>query len=169
MINSVQQGIAAELDFQAIVDLVGDKLREVFATGDVGIGWLDDRPRTGACLRLEHGVRGSTSPMPSADVMPGGVWIAAAATARQTLLANQRRVDRAGHAAGAEGTDDEPFERCAVPMLAATACSAASSIENYEREDAFGDGRRAPARHGGREHGHRRSRTRACSTRRSAC
>ena len=30
IINSVQQGIAAELDFQAIVDLVGDKLREVF-------------------------------------------------------------------------------------------------------------------------------------------
>ena len=31
VINSIQQGIAAELDFQAIVDLVGDKLREVFA------------------------------------------------------------------------------------------------------------------------------------------
>src|SRR6266487_1742722 len=32
IINSVQQGLAAELDFQAIVDLVGDKLREVFST-----------------------------------------------------------------------------------------------------------------------------------------
>ena len=31
VINSIQQGMAAELDFQAIVDLVGDKLREVFA------------------------------------------------------------------------------------------------------------------------------------------
>ena len=31
IINSIQQGMAAELDFQAIVDLVGDKLREVFA------------------------------------------------------------------------------------------------------------------------------------------
>ena len=30
VINSIQQGMAAELDFQAIVDLVGDKLREVF-------------------------------------------------------------------------------------------------------------------------------------------
>ena len=29
VINSIQQGIAGELDFQAIVDLVGDKLREV--------------------------------------------------------------------------------------------------------------------------------------------
>ena len=32
VINSIQEGMAAELDFQAIIDLVGDKLREVFAT-----------------------------------------------------------------------------------------------------------------------------------------
>ena len=31
VINRIQEGMAAELDFQAIVDLVGDKLREVFA------------------------------------------------------------------------------------------------------------------------------------------
>ena len=35
--------MAAELDFQAIVDLVGDKLREVFDTGDIGISLV--RPR----------------------------------------------------------------------------------------------------------------------------
>jgi hypothetical protein len=28
VINRIQEGMAAELDFQAIVDLVGDKLRE---------------------------------------------------------------------------------------------------------------------------------------------
>ena len=32
VINSIQQGMAGELDFQAIVDLVGDKLREVLKT-----------------------------------------------------------------------------------------------------------------------------------------
>jgi hypothetical protein len=37
VINSIQQGIAAELNFQAIVDLVGDKLREVLKTDDIGI------------------------------------------------------------------------------------------------------------------------------------
>ncbi len=40
IINSIQEGMAAELDFQAIVDLVGDKLREVFHTGDIGIRWV---------------------------------------------------------------------------------------------------------------------------------
>src|SRR5450631_2437559 len=39
IINSIQEGVAAELDFQAIVDLVGDKLRKVFNTGDVAIVW----------------------------------------------------------------------------------------------------------------------------------
>src|ERR1700682_3645603 len=41
VINSIQEGMAAELDFQAIVDLIGDKLREVFKTGDIGIRWYD--------------------------------------------------------------------------------------------------------------------------------
>ena len=35
VINSIQQGMAAELDFQAIVDVVGDKLLEVFASRDL--------------------------------------------------------------------------------------------------------------------------------------
>ena len=38
VIASVQQGMAAELNLQAIVDLVGDKLREVFNTGDMASG-----------------------------------------------------------------------------------------------------------------------------------
>ena len=37
VINSVQEGLAAELDFQGIIDLVGDTLREVLDTGDIGI------------------------------------------------------------------------------------------------------------------------------------
>ena len=37
--------MAAELNFQAIVDLVGDKLREVLRTEDIGIRLTD--PKTG--------------------------------------------------------------------------------------------------------------------------
>jgi GAF domain-containing protein/CheY-like chemotaxis protein len=43
IINSIHQGLAAELDFQAIVDLVGDKLSEVLNTGDLGIRWYDEK------------------------------------------------------------------------------------------------------------------------------
>ena len=58
IINSIQQGMAAELDFQAIVDLVGDKLREVFHTGDIGIRWYDAKADLVHYLyEYEHGVR----------------------------------------------------------------------------------------------------------------
>ena len=43
IINEVQQGLAAELDFQSIIDLVGDKLREVLQTGNLGIRWYDEK------------------------------------------------------------------------------------------------------------------------------
>jgi hypothetical protein len=46
VINSIQEGMAAELDFQAIVNLTGDKLREVLRTDDIGIRWFDDESRT---------------------------------------------------------------------------------------------------------------------------
>jgi hypothetical protein len=36
VINSIQQGMAAKLDFQAVIDLVGDKLRRVFKGGAGG-------------------------------------------------------------------------------------------------------------------------------------
>ena len=41
IVNSIQQGMAGGLDFQGIIDLVGDKLRELLATDDMGIIWLD--------------------------------------------------------------------------------------------------------------------------------
>ena len=80
MINSVQQGIAAELDLQAIIDLVGDKLREVFATGDIGIWWWDAERRQGhASYVFEHGVRQHHEPY---TVKPGEVWSACSTAAR---------------------------------------------------------------------------------------
>ena len=71
VINSIQEGMAAELNFQAIVDLVGDKLREVFKTGDIGIRWYDAKANLVHYLyEYEHGVR--LSP-PSAPPGPGGI------------------------------------------------------------------------------------------------
>ena len=58
VINSIQQGMAKELNFQAIVDLVGDKLREMFATGDLAIHWRDESTDIVHHLYVyEHGQR----------------------------------------------------------------------------------------------------------------
>ncbi len=37
MINSVQEGLARELDIQAIYELVGEKIREIFNAQVIGI------------------------------------------------------------------------------------------------------------------------------------
>src|SRR5688500_6856952 len=41
IINSIQTALASNLDFQGIIDIVGDKLNEVFKDGNVGIGFID--------------------------------------------------------------------------------------------------------------------------------
>jgi len=65
IINSIQQGLAAELDFQAIVDLVGDKLREVFNTPDLSIRWFDEKANLLHFLyEYVHGVRETIAPVP---------------------------------------------------------------------------------------------------------
>src|SRR5581483_8217377 len=58
VINSIQQGVAAELDFHKIVELVGGKLREVLKTNEIGVRWLDHANRSIRYLyEYEHGVR----------------------------------------------------------------------------------------------------------------
>ena len=41
-ISSVQQGVASKLEFQGVIDLVGDKLREVFDADTLEIKWYDE-------------------------------------------------------------------------------------------------------------------------------
>ncbi len=50
--------MARELNFKAIVDLVGDKLRELFNTGDLSIRWRDEKTELVHHLYdYEHGRR----------------------------------------------------------------------------------------------------------------
>src|SRR6185295_16478506 len=68
VINSIQQGMAGSLDFQGIIDLVGDKLREVLKSEDIGIRWIDHQTREVHFLyEYEHGVRLAVAPRPVRD------------------------------------------------------------------------------------------------------
>src|SRR4030095_6391091 len=65
IINSIQQGLAAELDFQAIINLVGDKLREILDTGDLSINWHNEKNNLMHYLyTYEHGNRLEVPPIP---------------------------------------------------------------------------------------------------------
>ena len=65
VVNSVQAGLAAELDMQAMYDLVGDKIAEIFDTHVVDIGTYD---REMDLIRfpygIERGVRLYDEPLP---------------------------------------------------------------------------------------------------------
>jgi signal transduction histidine kinase len=58
IINSVQEGLAAQLEMQAIYDLVGDKICEIFGAQAVSIATYDYRDRTAkGVYGIEHGRR----------------------------------------------------------------------------------------------------------------
>jgi hypothetical protein len=87
VINSIQQGIASKLDFQGIIELVGDKLREVFHAGNLAIRWWDEEAGTTDWLytyelgkRLHHGKR----------PLPKGGPTHLALTTRQVQVVNMR-------------------------------------------------------------------------------
>ena len=71
IINSIQQGMAGSLDFQGIVDLVGDKLREVLRIDDIGIALV--RSREPALIQLLYAVEHGERLRPAQpDAKPGG-------------------------------------------------------------------------------------------------
>src|SRR5450755_3665004 len=113
VINRIQEGMAAELDFQAIIDLVGDKLREVFKTGEIGIRWYDAKAnRIHFLYEYEHGVR--LRP-PSTTPAPGGTF-ARLIESRQSLVANNRAEQAALGMTLMAGTD-QSHSFVGVPIL----------------------------------------------------
>ncbi len=125
---------SAELNFQAIVDLVGDKLREVFATGDIGIWWWDAERRQGhASYVFEHGVRQHHEPY---QVKPGEVW-ERLFDGRETLHVNNRAESIALGMHALEGTDQSISALC-MPIIGGDRVLGSVVIEDYARENAFG-------------------------------
>src|SRR4029077_18851717 len=129
--NRIQEGMAAELDFQAIIDLVGDKLREVFNTGDIGIRWYEAGMGVMHYLyQYEHGTRQTVSPRPP---LKSGPWAKIAQT-RQPLVLNRKEALALG-AMALPGTDQS---QCVVyvPILGSNRALGLIILENYERENA---------------------------------
>jgi GAF domain-containing protein/CheY-like chemotaxis protein/tetratricopeptide (TPR) repeat protein len=135
LINSIQEGMAAELDFQAIIDLVGDKLREVFRTSDMGIRWHDPQADLIHFLyEYEHGVRMRHAPM---TPVPGGAWERIVAT-RQPIVSHTRAHARELGLGIVPGTD-ESHSTVFVPILSSDRVLGIIIMEDYEREHAYGE------------------------------
>ena len=135
VINSVQEGLVAELDFQGIIDLVGDKLREVLHTGDIGIRLYDRTAnQVQFVYEFEHGQR-----LFIASALPGGIS-KAVIELRAPVLINTGIAERLARLGSFNfpGTDQSK-SMVAVPILARDEAIGLIIVENFEREEAFSD------------------------------
>jgi GAF domain-containing protein/DNA-binding response OmpR family regulator len=134
VINSVQQGLAAELNFQAIVDLVGTKLREIFHTGDIGIRWYDSKTNMVHYLyEFEHGER---IQVPSAPPQTNS-WRLMVETRKPVVLNTQAEMARSGIVL-VPGTDLS-LSLVTVPIIGSDRIIGSIILENYEHENAFSE------------------------------
>jgi GAF domain-containing protein/CheY-like chemotaxis protein len=134
LINSIQHGIAAELDFQGIVDLVGDKLRAVFGTNSLSIRWWDEKANLVHYL-CEY-AEGRRLDVPPAPPTPDGIFM-------ELVRGRQPIVVPTLEAALARGLKLVPGSRWArsgvfVPILGGDRTLGMILLEDYERENAFG-------------------------------
>ena len=134
VINSIQQGMAAELDFQAIVDLVGDKLRDLFKTGDMSIRWRDEADLVHPLYAYEHGKRLDLPPVP----YKGESKLAKALMAGKPVVLNNRAAADAMDVKTTPGTD-RSLSSIFVPIFVGERLTASITLESFEREEAYGD------------------------------
>ena len=130
VINSIQQGIADSLSFQAIVELVGDKLREVLHVDTIGIRWYDHATRTAHFLyETERGTRVTMAPVTVSEER----WKQVTADRSVIVRNTAAEVAAAGIAAGTECS----LSTLTVKIVAHERVVGALIVESFEREYAF--------------------------------
>ncbi len=127
--------MAAELNFQAIVDLVGDKLRELFNTGDMSIRWRDAKTDLVHGLYVyEHGKRLS---LPPTKYKPDSKLAQALLKGSPVVLRNQAESDAMGIKT-VKGTDSS-LSSVFLPIAVGDRLLGSLALESFEREDAYSD------------------------------
>ena len=136
VIGAVQRGVAGDLDFQATVELVGDKLREVFATGDVSVIWWDHESDTAQVLyRYEHGV--ALALPPPIKVTPE--WPGYQVLHRRWGGAVNTRAEMLALGLTPRPGTDWCRSMVTVPFVGSDRVLGMVNLQNHEREHAYGE------------------------------
>jgi GAF domain-containing protein len=132
IINSVQEGLASKLDIQAIYELIGEKVREVFNVQVVDIVVYD--PTTNLIsmpYSYEKDNRNTISPQE-----PYGFRLQVI-NSRASLLINQNFAEMASQCNNPVITGECPKSALFVPLLVDEKVRGIISIQDLERENAF--------------------------------
>ena len=134
VINSVQEGLAAQMDMQAIYYLVGEKIREIFnaqvidiVTYDRNKNLLEDR------YAYEKGDRTMVTPR-----SPSGFRKHVIET-RQTLVTNRDVEQLTIKYNNPVLYGEMPKSQVFVPMIAVSEVTGIISLQNLDKEDAFSE------------------------------
>ncbi len=134
LINSVQEAIAGELDPQAIYDAVGDKIRDVFDAQVVAIATLDEA--TGLVhypYIIERGQRLEEEPQ-----SPRGFSKHVLETREPLLLTENLDAEAERYGSGILAGGEMAKSAVFVPLVAGGKATGAISLQNVDREHAFG-------------------------------
>jgi GAF domain-containing protein/CheY-like chemotaxis protein len=132
VITSIQHASAAGLSFPAIVERVGEKLRELLRVDDMGIRWYDHDTRTAHFLyEIEHGQRVAMAPVTVSEAHWQRVTGERGAIVRRTAA----EVAAAGVAPGTECS----LSTMSVKIVARDRVVGVVLVESFEREHAFGE------------------------------
>ncbi|HEX5826742.1 MAG TPA: GAF domain-containing protein [Candidatus Limnocylindrales bacterium] len=135
IITAIQQGLAAQADIQAMCEIVGDRLGDLFDAQVFDIGILDaDDGLIHFPYTIERGVRYSDSPTPYEGIRRHVI------ETRAPLVINERAVERAvemGQAAVRQG--EFPRSTLWAPLILGDVAEGVVSVQNLDREHAFTD------------------------------
>lgn len=138
VINSVQEGLVAEMDMQGIYDLVGDKIRDLFDAQVAGIYSFDHQSGTEHFHYLyEDGERLYPESRPLNEIR---IWLIKNAK----LLLIGEDVDNAvykitGQVGEAVPGTRNPKSMLFVPLMVGAEVRGCVSLQNLDREHAFSD------------------------------
>ena len=137
IINSVQAGLAAQLDIQSIFDLVGDKVRDTFDAQTVIITTYDLQMNLMHYpYIIEKGQRLSQDPLPLGD----RGFSSKVMRARQPLMIHEAMEKHMAEVGSfVLGRGEAPKSAIFVPLVIGDEARGVISIQNIDREHAFGD------------------------------
>lgn len=136
LINSIQHGITSNLSFEAIIELVGEQLRELFGTQDLTIRWFDYKAEMVNFLYLfEDGLRIPNLSLKLHDSAMNRLLH----EARGAIVFNTPEEIVAAGLTVVAGTNDNSLSLISVPIIINNEIVGAIAMENYERRAAYGE------------------------------
>jgi GAF domain-containing protein len=136
VINSVQEGLASQLKIQGIYDLVGDKIREIFAANTVVLATFDlDKKTMHRHYTVEKGQRYFVEPTPIPEIWLDFIRQGQPVLINNNLAAFVERIDPDFKPPAGE----IPKSAVAIPLTLRGELRGVISLQDIDRENAFGE------------------------------